>query len=295
MKSLIDYKGKNVKDAGPSHAVKIMGLSEVPEAGGEFEVYKNEREAKIIATERSEANREAILGSAVVASQAAADAVKKMSLEDLFNAAGKSDTITLPIILKTDVQGSLEALKQALNEIKSDKVTLKYVIASIGGITGNDITRASASNAIVIGFNVAKENNATKLARAEGVEVRLYDIIYELIDDVRAAMTGLLPPETREKVSGSAEIRQIFKLNNAGNVAGCMVVSGRIRANARARVLRNRDIIYKGAVSTLKRFQDDAKAVRDGQECGIRLENFSEFEKGDIVETYETESVAAEL
>ena len=293
VKSLIDYTGKNVKEAGPSHAVKVMGLSGVPHAGAEFEVYASDREAKAVAEQRAEEQRISGLEASAPAAPAAVE--KKLSLEDLFAAAGASDIIELPIIMKADVQGSMEALRQSLDDIKSDKVKLRYVITGVGSVTGNDIMRASASNAIVIGFNVSKENQATQLAKSEGVEIRLYDIIYELIDDVKAAMTGLLPPETRDKISGSAEIRQIFKLNKAGNVAGCVVVSGRIRANARARVLRNRDIIYKGAVSTLKRFQDDAKEVRDGQECGIRLENFSDFEKGDIVETYETETLTAEL
>jgi translation initiation factor IF-2 len=298
VKSLIDFRGKNVKSAGPSHAVKVMGLSGVPAAGAEFEVYATEREAKVIAGQRSEEIRLNSLGGGAGASSGPGGSAlepKKMSLDDLFNAAGQVDILELPIVLKADVQGSLEALTQSLAEIKSEKIQLKYVLTGVGSITGNDILRAGTSNAIVIGFNVSKENNASAIAKENGIEIRLYDIIYELIDEVRAAMTGLLPPETRDKISGSAEIRQIFKLNNAGNVAGCMVVSGKIRANARARVMRNRDIIYKGAVSTLKRFQDDAKEVRDGQECGIRLENFSEFEKGDVVETYETEILDAEL
>ena len=165
----------------------------------------------------------------------------------------------------------------------------------MGSITENDVLLASASGAIILGFNVPIENAANKMAKAEGVEVRLYDIIYELLEQVERAMTGMLEPDIRELLRGQAEIRQIFKLTKQGNVAGCMVISGRIRSQARARVLRNGDVIYKGAVSTLKRFQNDANEVRDGQECGIRLENFSDFEKGDIVETYEIESVAAVL
>jgi translation initiation factor IF-2 len=298
IKLLMDDTGKPVKSAGPSHAVRCMGLSDVPEAGASFAFSESDKQAKAIAAERAEQLRQDSLGGPSVTPEVDEDddgAPRKMSLEDLLAAAGALEKVELPIVLKTDVQGSMEAIVQSLDGIKTDKISIKYVLSGVGSITENDVLLASASGAIILGFNVPIENAANKMAKAEGVEVRLYDIIYELLEQVERAMTGMLEPDIRELLRGQAEIRQIFKLTKQGNVAGCMVISGRIRSQARARVLRNGDVIYKGAVSTLKRFQNDANEVRDGQECGIRLENFSDFEKGDIVETYEIESVAAVL
>jgi translation initiation factor IF-2 len=275
-----------------------MGLSDVPEAGASFAFSESDKQAKAIAAERAEQLRQDSLSGPSVTPEEDEDddgAPRKMSLEDLLAAAGALEKVELPIVLKTDVQGSMEAIVQSLDGIKTDKISIKYVLSGVGSITENDVLLASASGAIILGFNVPIENAANKMAKAEGVEVRLYDIIYELLEQVERAMTGMLEPDIRELLRGQAEIRQIFKLTKQGNVAGCMVISGRIRSQARARVLRNGDVIYKGAVSTLKRFQNDANEVRDGQECGIRLENFSDFEKGDIVETYEIESVAAVL
>jgi translation initiation factor IF-2 len=275
-----------------------MGLSDVPEAGASFAFSESDKQAKMIASERAEQLRQDSLSGPVEvlnADEIDDGAPRKMSLEDLLAAAGALEKVELLVVLKTDVQGSMEAIVQSLGGIKTDKISIKYLLAGVGSITENDVLLASASGAIVLGFNVPIENAANKMAKAEAVEVRLYDIIYELIEQVERAMTGMLEPETRELLGGQAEIRQIFKLTKQGNVAGCMVINGRIRSRARARVLRNGDVIYKGAVSTLKRFQEDAGEVRDGQECGIRLENFSDFEKGDVVETYEIESVAAVL
>jgi translation initiation factor IF-2 len=298
IKSLMDDKGKPVKSAGPSHAVRCMGLSNVPEAGASFAFSESDKQAKMIASERAEQLRQDSLSGPVEVTNADENddgTPRKMSLEDLLAAAGALKKVELLVVLKTDVQGSMEAIVQSLAGIKTNKISIKYLLAAVGSITENDVLLASASGAIVLGFNVPIENAANKMAKAEDVEVRLYDIIYELIEQVERAMTGMLEPETRELLGGQAEIRQIFKLTKQGNVAGCMVINGRIRTRARARVLRNGDVIYKGAVSTLKRFQEDAGEVRDGQECGIRLENFSDFEKGDVVETYEIESVAAVL
>ncbi len=298
IKSLMDDKGKPVKSAGPSHAVRCMGLSDVPEAGASFAFSESDKQAKMIASERAEQLRQDSLSGPVEVPNVDENddgTPRKMSLEDLLAAAGALEKVELLVVLKTDVQGSMEAIVQSLGGIKTNKISIKYLLASVGSITENDVLLASASGAIILGFNVPIENAANKMAKAEDVEVRLYDIIYELIEQVERAMTGMLEPETRELLGGQAEIRQIFKLTKQGNVAGCMVINGRIRSRARARVLRNGDVIYKGTVSTLKRFQEDAGEVRDGQECGIRLENFSDFEKGDVVETYEIESVAAVL
>lgn len=279
LKALIDPSGGRVKEAPPSHAVKLMGLSDVPSPGDRFEVLSNEKEARTRSAEIREQNRVAALQGPE----------RGASLDDLFAQAGLDDVEELQILLKSDVKGSQEAIVGALEEIKSDKVRLKFIGLGIGSINENDVLLASASSAIIIGFNVAKENAAVKAAKASGVEIRLYDIIYELVDEVKAAMLGLLQPVQEERVVATAEIRAMFKLRKKGNVAGCIVTSGRVRANARARVLRGSDMIYQGAISTLKRFQDEVKEVGNGQECGIKLQNFDEFEVGDVVEVYVTE------
>jgi translation initiation factor IF-2 len=279
LKALIDDKGVRVKEAPPSHAVKLMGLNDVPTPGDRFEVFASEKEARARSEEISEENRVSSLQGPE----------RGASLDDLFAQAGLDDVEQLNVLLKCDVKGSQEAIIGALQEIKSEKVRLNFVGKGIGPINENDVLLATASSAIIIGFNVAKENVAVKAAKAEGVEIRLYDIIYELVDEVRAAMLGLLQPVQEERVIATAEIRAMFKLRKKGNVAGCIVTSGRIRANSRARVLRGSDIIYQGAISTLKRFQDEVKEVGNGQECGIKLQNFDEFEVGDVVEVYVTE------
>lgn len=287
IKALIDHNGKRVKSAGPSHAVKVMGLSEVPSPGDEFEIVKNDKIARQLAAERQEANRKSALQGPE----------RGLSLDDLFAQAGLDDIEELQILLKCDVKGSLEAITASLKEIKSDKVRLKFISSGIGPINENDVLLASSSGSLIIGFNVGKDNAAVRAAKHKGVEIRLYDIIYQLIDDITAAMTGLLKPVQQEKVIGHAEIRQIFKLRKARSVAGCIVIDGRIRAKARARVLRGKakDIIYQGGVHTLKRFQDDVNEVGNGQECGIGLENYDDFETGDIIEVYLTEDVKQAL
>jgi len=285
MKALISPNGDRVKEAPPSHAVKLMGLSDVPSPGDRFEVLANEKEARAKSEEVKNQNRvESLQGPE-----------RGASLDDLFAQAGLDDVEELAVLLKSDVKGSQEAIIQSLLEIKSDKVRLKFVGKSIGPINENDVLMAMAANAIILGFNVAKENVAVKAAKRDGVEIRLYDIIYELIDEVRAAMLGLLQPVQHEKVVATAEIRAMFKLRKKGNVAGCIVTNGRIRANSRARVLRGKDIIYQGTISTLKRFQDEVKDVGNGQECGIKLQNFDNFEVGDVVEVYVTEDRAQDL
>lgn len=287
IKALIDHNGKRVKSAGPSHAVKVMGLSEVPTPGDEFEIVKNDKIAKQMAVERQESSRKTALQGPE----------RGLSLDDLFAQAGLDDIEELQILLKCDVKGSLEAITASLKDIKSDKVRLKFISSGIGPINENDVLLASSSGSLIIGFNVGKDNAAVRAAKHKGVEIRLYDIIYQLIDDITAAMTGLLKPVQQEKIIGHAEIRQIFKLRKARSVAGCIVIDGRVRAKARARVLRGRakDIIYQGGVHTLKRFQDDVNEVGNGQECGIGLENYDDFETGDIIEVYLTEDVKQSL
>src|SRR5947207_815290 len=281
VKSLIDDRGQPVKAAGPSMPVKVLGFTGLPNAGDELLVMDSEREAKQLSEERLESKRTGKLATP-----------QRATLETLLEAAdGKK---ILRIVLKTDVQGSLEALTSALNQIESKKVDLEIIHAGVGPISENDILLASASNAVVVGFNVKVENMAVTAAKHEGVQVKLYSIIYELLDQIKEAMAGLLDPEHRESVIGHAEVKQIFQLSR-GIVAGCLVTDGRIARTARARILRRRQPVYDGGLATLRRFQDDVKEVRSGLECGIKLGDFSEYQVGDIIECYMLEQIAQKL
>jgi translation initiation factor IF-2 len=281
VKSLIDDHGKPIKEAGPSTPVKVLGFSGLPQAGDEFLVMESERSAKVLSEERLLGRRADKLA-----------APQRATLESLLEAAdGKKH---LRIVLKCDAQGSLEALTGALAQIESKKVDLEIIHSGVGPISESDILLASASNAVVIGFNIKVESMAVGAAKREGVQVKLYSIIYELIDQIKDSMAGLLDPEHRETVIGHAEVKQIFKLSR-GIVAGCLVTDGRIARTARARVLRKRQPVYDGGLSTLRRFQDDVKEVRVGLECGIKLGDFSEYQVGDIIECYLLEAVAQKL
>ncbi len=287
VKALISDQGKKVRSAGPSTAVKIMGLTSVPGAGDEFQVMENDREARGISEEMQQEDRTQALEGAATP--------KKMSLDDLFGAAATAEKKELKVIIKADVQGSLEAISHSLKGIKSDKVDIKIISNDVGNITVNDVMLASASNAIILGFHTGKENGANAGAKREGVEVRLYSIIYELIDDVESAMKGLLDRELREQVIGEAEIREVFELSKKSKIAGCMVMSGRVTAKASIRIKRGKDILFEGLIGSLKRFQNEAAEVRQGQECGIRPNNFTNFEAGDTIEAYLVEKITQEL
>ncbi len=287
VKALISDQGKKVRVAGPSMAVKILGLTSVPGAGDEFQVMANDREARSISEEMQQENRVQTLEGAA--------APKKMSLDDLFGAADSDEKKELKVIIKADVQGSLEAIEHSLKGIKSDKVEINIISAVVGNITVNDVMLASASDAIILGFHTGKESGANAAAKREGVEIRLYSIIYELIDNVESAMKGLLEPELREQVIGHAEIREVFELSRKSKIAGCMVMSGRISTKASIRIKRGRDILFEGVIGSLKRFQNEASEVRQGQECGIRPENFTNFEAGDEIEAYLVEKITQEL
>jgi translation initiation factor IF-2 len=281
VKSLMDDRGKPIKEAGPSTPVKVLGFSGLPQAGDEFLVMESERSAKTLSEERLLGRRADKLS-----------APQRATLESLLEAAdGKK---YLRIVLKCDAQGSLEALVGALGQIESKKIDLEIIHAGVGPISESDILLASASNAVVVGFNIKVESMAVNVAKREAVQVKLYSIIYELIDQMKEAMAGLLDPEHRETVIGHAEVKQIFKLSR-GIVAGCLVTDGRIARTARARVLRRRQPVYDGGLSTLRRFQDDVKEVRVGLECGIKLGDFNEYQVGDIIECYQLEAVAQKL
>ncbi len=281
VKSLLDDRGQPIKKAGPSTPVKVLGFTGLPNAGDELLVMDSERSAKTLSEERLLAKRADKL-----------TVPQRATLESLLEAAdGKK---VLRIVLKCDAQGSLEALVGALEQIESKKIDLEIIHSAVGPISESDILLASASNAVVVGFNVKVENMAVSAARREGVQVKLYSIIYELLDQIKEAMAGLLEPEHRETVIGHAEVKQVFELSK-GIVAGCLVTDGRIARAARARVVRKRQPVYDGGISTLRRFQDDVKEVRSGLECGIKLGDFSEYQVGDIIECYQLEAIAQKL
>jgi translation initiation factor IF-2 len=281
VKSLMNDEGKPVKEAGLSTPVKVLGFTGLPNAGDEFLVMESERAAKALSEERLEAKRTDKL-----------TVPQRATLESLLEAAdGKK---VLRIVLKCDTQGSVEALVSALQQIESKKIDLEIIHSGVGPISESDILLASASNAVVVGFNVKVENMAVSAARSEGIQIKLYSIIYELIDQIKEAMAGLLEPEHRETVIGHAEVKQVFELSR-GIVAGCLVTDGRVARTGRARVLRRRQPVYDGGISTLRRFQDDVKEVRSGLECGIKLGDFSEYQVGDVIECYQLEQVAQKL
>jgi translation initiation factor IF-2 len=281
VKSLLDDRGKPIKEAAPSMPVKVLGFTGLPNAGDELLVMESERSAKTLSEERLLTKRTDKL-----------TVPKRATLESLLDAAGGKKA--LRIVLKCDAQGSLEALIGALKQIESKKVDLEIIHSAVGPISESDILLASASNAVVVGFNVKVENMAVSAAKSEGVQVKLYSIIYELLDQMKEAMAGLLEPEHRETVIGHAEVKQVFQLSK-GIVAGCLVTDGRIARVARARVLRRRQPVYDGGLSTLRRFQDDVKEVRSGLECGIKLGDFNEYQVGDVIECYQLEAVAQKL
>jgi translation initiation factor IF-2 len=281
VKSLLDDRGKPVKEAPPSMPVKVLGFTGLPNAGDELLVMDSERSAKTLSEERLLAKRTDKL-----------TVPKRATLESLLEVTGEKKV--LRIVLKCDAQGSLEALVGALKQIESKKIDLEIIHSAVGPISESDILLASASNAVVIGFNIKVENLAVSAAKSEGVQVKLYSIIYELLDQIKEAMAGLLDPEHRETVIGHAEVKQVFELSK-GIVAGCLVTNGRIARSARARVLRKRQPVYDGGISTLRRFQDDVKEVRSGLECGIKLGDFSEYQVGDVIECYQLEAIAQKL
>jgi translation initiation factor IF-2 len=283
VKQLISDTGKPVKEAGPAVPVKVLGFSGLPNAGDELLVMESERAARILGEERLFDIRNSKLA-----------APQRATLENLFANIAEGQKPTLQVVLKGDVQGSLEALVGALKDIPQNKITLDIIHSAVGPVTESDVLLASASNAVIIGFGVKVENNASTVAKREGVQIKLYSIIYELIDQVKEAMAGMLEPELRETVIGHAEVRQVFDLSR-GKVAGCYVNDGRISRSARARVLRKKQPIYDGGISTLRRFQDDVKEVRAGLECGIKLGDFSEYLPDDIIECYTLEKVPQQL
>jgi translation initiation factor IF-2 len=284
IRALINDKGQRVKEARPSTPVKIVGLSGLPEAGAEFNVMKSDKEARALSEQRALEARAAITGE-----------VRGSRLEDLLTQLKEGEKKKLRIVLKADVQGSLEAIADSLGKLQSDKIDLEVIHGAVGSITENDVLLASASEAVIIGFRVKPESGVTDAAKREDVPIKLYTIIYELIEQVEELMEGLLEPEARETTIGHAEVKKIFELSKGPPVAGCVVTDGRIARSARVRLIRRKAIQYEGRISSLKHFQDDVREVKAGSECGLRLENFSGFQEGDVLECYTVEKVAASL
>jgi translation initiation factor IF-2 len=283
VKQLINEDGEAFKSAGPAIPAKVLGLSGLPNAGDELLVMESERSARQLSEDRLDSLRKEKLS-----------APKRATLENLFANLEAEQKKVLQIVLKADMQGSLEAIIGMLNDIPQEKIDLKIIHSAVGPITESDVLLASASDAIIIGFGVKVENSANNAARKEGVQIKLFSIIYELADQMRDAMQGLLDPEVREAIIGHAEVKQLFDLSR-GMVAGCLVTDGRILRTGRARVLRRRQAVYDGNLSTLRRFTEDVKEVRSGLECGIRLGDYSEYEVGDVIECYSLEKVAQTL
>jgi translation initiation factor IF-2 len=282
VRALINEEGERLKEAGPSVAVKVLGLNGVPDAGLEFSVVEDEKAARELAEQRR-------LEAKIEGQEA-----RKVTLENLFATLEAAQSKALKIVVKADTQGSVEAIVEALNKIESDKVSLEIIHSDVGAITENDVALASASNGIILGFHTRVDSTAAEKAKRESVQIKLYAIIYELIDQVKEAMAGLLEPDTKDTVIGSAEVRKVFELSKGVPVAGCMVSSGRI-VRGKVRVRRRKDIIYEGVTQSLRRFQDEVNEVRAGMECGIRIEGFSQIEVGDAIECYTIEKIAAKL
>jgi len=283
VRALISEEGKRLKEAGPSVAVKVLGLNGVPDAGLEFSVVEDEKAARDLAEQR-----------AMDAKSQDLENRSKVTLENLFASLDAAQSKGLKVVVKADTQGSVEAIVEALKKIESDKISLEIIHSDVGTITENDVALASASHAVILGFHTRLDSTAAEKAKHAGVQIKLYAIIYELIDQVKDSMAGLLEPDIKEVVVGSAEVRQIFELSKGVPVAGCMVSSGRI-VKGKVRVRRRKDVIYEGILQSLRRFQDEVNEVRAGMECGLRIEGYSDFQVGDAVECYAIEKVAAKL
>ncbi len=285
VRALIDDTGKKIKKAGPSTPVEVIGFPEVPQAGDIFVVMEDEKKARQIALNRLHKQKTASFGKK-----------KKLTLDDLFEKVKEGEIKDLNLIIKADVQGSVEAVKDSLLNLKHPEVKVNIIHTGAGGINESDVMLATASNAIIIGFNIRPDPNATSLIDREGVDVRLYSVIYDAIDDIKKALEGLLEPTITEKVLGRAEVRNIFSISRLGTIAGCHVQDGKIsRSSAGIRVIRDNVVIYESKISSLKRFKEDAKEVLSGFECGIMVENFNDLKVGDILENYIKEEVAAKL
>ena len=281
VRAMIDDKGRRVKEAGPSTPVEILGLNEVPQAGEVFIATNTEKEARSMAETFIASNREKLL----------ADTKSKLSLDGLFDQIQAGQIKDLNIVVKADVQGSVEAVKQSLVKLSNEEVAVKVIHGGVGAINESDVTLAAASNAIIIGFNVRPDNMAKTVAEQENVDMRLYRVIYNAIEDVEAAMKGMLDPTFEEKIIGHAEVRQTYKVSGVGTIIGGYVLDGKVVRNCKARLLRDNVVIFEGELASLKRFKDDVKEVNAGYECGMSLEKYNDVKEGDQIEMFVMEEV----
>ncbi|WP_163192651.1 translation initiation factor IF-2 [Clostridium thermarum] len=281
IRAMFDDKGKKIKSAGPSIPVEVLGLSEVPSAGDRFTVIRDEKTARQMAEARKEKIKDQQISH-------------RVSLEDLYSQIQEGKVKELGLIVKADVQGSVEAMKQSLEKLSTDDVKVRVLHGGVGAITETDVTLASASNAIIIGFNVRPDANATAASEREKVDIKTYRVIYNAIEDIKSAMIGMLEPDYKEVVLGSAEVRQIYKISNVGTIAGCYVLNGKIVRSSDIRVIRNGIVILDGKLASLKRFKDDVREVAAGYECGLSIEKFNDLKEGDIIEAYTMEEIKRE-
>lgn len=289
VRAMLDENGRQIEEAGPSMPVEILGLSDVPAAGEEAVSLSNEKKAREIALFRQGKFRDVKL-----ARQQAAN------LENIFSQMGdksgnQTEVQTLALIIKADVQGSQEALVQSLEKLSNEEVRVKVIHAAVGAISETDINLAQASKAVVIGFNVRADANARKLSETFGVDIRYYNVIYDAVDEIKAALSGMLAPEKREQIIGLVEIRQVFNISKIGLIAGCYVLEGCVKRDSKARLLRDNVVIWDGDLDSLKRFKDDAKEVKEGFECGLSLKNFNDIKENDKLEIYEIQEIARKL
>ena len=280
VRQLVDDRGREIKAAGPATPVEITGLNDVPEAGDKFMVFETEREARHVGEERAQKKIEEERNS-----------TSAMSLDDLFSQMKSGEVVDLNIIVKADVNGTAEAVKSSLEKINVEGARVNVIRSTVGAISESDILLASASKAIIYGFNVRPDANVRRKADEEGVEIRLHQVIYKMVEEIEAAMKGMLAPEMEEVVTGQAEIRQIYKVSQVGNIAGCYVTDGSIKRDCGIRLIREGIIVYEGKLASLKRFKDDAKEVNQGYECGLTIENYNDIKEGDIVEGYVMQEV----
>jgi translation initiation factor IF-2 len=284
VRSLTNDKGDTVDEAGPSVPVEVTGLQGTPEAGDEFVVVDSESRAREIAEFRQGKKR--AVRTAVA---------PRGTLDEMFSAIQAGEAKELPLVIKADVQGSVEAISGMLDKLPQDEVKIQLLHDSAGGINESDVQLANASGAVVLGFNVRANKQARDLAEAEGVDIRYYSVIYELIDDIKNLLVGLMTPEIRESFLGNAEIREVFNVSKVGRVAGCYVSEGTVRRGAKVRLLRDDVVVHEGSLSTLKRFKDDVREVKENYECGMSFENYNDIKVGDVIECFDTQEVAPEI
>ncbi|OQX47259.1 MAG: translation initiation factor IF-2, partial [Candidatus Sedimenticola endophacoides] len=284
VKAMLDENRHQVKSAGPSIPVEVLGLSGVPSAGDDVMVVADERKARELASMRQDKNRDSRLA-----------AQKAAKMDEFFASMSEGEVNYINLIVKADVQGSVEALKESLVKISADNIKVKIVAAGVGGINESDVNLATTSGAFIIGFNVRADATARRVAEEQGVDIRYYSIIYEIMDDVKKAISGMLSPEVREEFIGLAEVRDVFRSSKIGAIAGCMIIEGVVRRNNPIRVLRDNVVIYEGALESLRRHKDDVNEVKSGTECGIGVKNYNDVKVGDQIECFERIEVARKV